>query len=170
MSETLYCYLHPQRETTLRCNNCERPICASCAVRTPTGYRCRECVRSQQKIFNTALWYDYLTGPLITLIGSAMASVLVSVITMFTGFFIFFIAAAVAGGAGVTLANLALKAINKRRSRSLFVSCAAGVVLGAVPVALFLLFSGNIFGLIAQAIYLVIATPTVYSRLAGIQL
>jgi hypothetical protein len=139
-------------------------------VRTPTGYRCRECVRSQQKIFNTALWYDYLTGPLITLIGSAMASVLVSVITMFTGFFIFFIAAAVAGGAGVTLANLALKAINKRRSRSLFVSCAAGVVLGAVPVALFLLFSGNIFGLIAQAIYLVIATPTVYSRLAGIQL
>lgn len=170
MSETLYCYLHPQRETTLRCNHCERPICASCAVRTPTGYRCRECVRSQQKVFNTALWYDYLTGPLITLIGSAMASVLVSVITMFTGFFIFFIAAAVAGGAGVTLANLALKAINKRRSRSLFVSCAAGVVLGAVPVALFLLFSGNIFGLIAQAIYLVIATPTVYSRLAGIQL
>ncbi|MGC8855245.1 MAG: hypothetical protein ACP5QU_00425 [Anaerolineae bacterium] len=170
MSETLYCYLHPQRETTLRCNHCERPICASCAVRTPTGYRCRECVRSQQKIFNTALWYDFLTGPVITMIGSALASVLVSMIAMFTGFFIFFIAAAVAGGAGAALATLASKGVHKRRSRALFLSCAAGVVLGAVPVVLFLLFSGDLFGLIAQAIYLVVATPTVYSRLAGIQL
>lgn len=170
MSETLYCYLHPQRETTLRCNNCERPICASCAVRTPTGYRCRECVRSQQKIFNTALWYDYLTGPAITLIGSVMASLLVSLIAFVTGFFIFFIAAAVAGGAGVTLANLTLRAVNKRRSRALFATCAAGVVLGAVPVILFALFSGNIFGLIAQVIYVGVAAPTVYSRLAGIQL
>jgi hypothetical protein len=46
MTETvLHCYVHPNRETSLRCNNCDRPICAACAIRTPTGYRCRECVR-----------------------------------------------------------------------------------------------------------------------------
>ncbi len=32
---TLHCYLHPERETLLRCNNCERPICTKCAVLTP---------------------------------------------------------------------------------------------------------------------------------------
>jgi hypothetical protein len=139
-------------------------------VRTPTGYRCRECVRSQQKTFDTARWYDYLTGPAITLIGSAIASVLISLIAIFTGFFIFFIAAGVAGGAGVTLANLVLKAVHKRRSRALFLSCAAATAVGAVPITLFLLFTANPFGLIAQAIYLIVATSTVYARLAGIQL
>ena len=34
---TLYCYVHPNRETALRCNHCNRPICADCAIRTPTG-------------------------------------------------------------------------------------------------------------------------------------
>ena len=61
-TETLYCYVHPTRETALRCNNCNRPICAACAVRTPIGYRCRECVKGQQKAFDTSEWYDYLTG------------------------------------------------------------------------------------------------------------
>ena len=36
MTETT-CYNHPTRATLLRCNNCERPICSSCAIRTPTG-------------------------------------------------------------------------------------------------------------------------------------
>jgi len=49
--QVMYCYVHPDRETLLRCNRCERPICQSCAVLTPTGYRCKECVRGQQKIF-----------------------------------------------------------------------------------------------------------------------
>ena len=62
MTETLYCYVHPNRETSLRCNHCERPICADCAVLTPTGYRCKECVKGQQKVFDTSEWYDYVLG------------------------------------------------------------------------------------------------------------
>ena len=50
----LNCYNHPQRETMLRCNRCERPICSECAVLTPTGYRCKECIRGQQKTFDTS--------------------------------------------------------------------------------------------------------------------
>ena len=34
-NETLYCYIHPNRPTSLRCNRCERPICAEDAVLTP---------------------------------------------------------------------------------------------------------------------------------------
>src|SRR3972149_4976134 len=50
----LTCANHPTRETSLRCKRCNKPICASCAVLTPVGYRCRECVREQQAIFDTA--------------------------------------------------------------------------------------------------------------------
>ena len=50
----------------LRCNRCERPICTECAVLTPTGYRCKECVRGQQKVFDTAKWFDY---PLAIIVG-----------------------------------------------------------------------------------------------------
>jgi hypothetical protein len=58
----------------------------------------------------------------------------------------------------------------KRRSRPLFITVAAGVVVGALPVILFQLFTGNIFGIVFQVIYLVIVTPIVYTRLSGIQL
>ena len=37
--ESLTCANHPDRETLLRCNKCGKPICISCAVRTPVGYR-----------------------------------------------------------------------------------------------------------------------------------
>ncbi len=77
-TSSLYCYNHPQRETLLRCNRCERPICQSCAVLTPTGYRCKECVRGQQKIFDTARWWDYplafLTAGVISYFGSRVAN------------------------------------------------------------------------------------------------
>jgi hypothetical protein len=169
-STTLYCYIHPNRPTTLRCNNCERPICAACAVRTPTGYRCRDCVHGQLKRFDTALWYDYLTGLGTTFILSLIISVLVTAISSFLGIFMFFIALAAAGGAGVFIGNLGLWAIGKRRSRPLFFTCAAAVILGAVPPALFLIWSGNFYPLIFLGIYVVVATPAVYARISGIQM
>jgi len=166
---TLYCYVHPNRETSLRCNRCERPICAQCAVRTPTGYRCKECVREQQKIFNTAEWYDYLIGFGTTTVLSLIASVLLSVISGFIGFFMWFVSFAVAGAAGVFIANITQAALRKRRSKQLFWLVAAGVVAGAIPVILFLLFTGNFFSIVWQGIYLFTATPTVYARISGFQ-
>lgn len=38
------CYRHPEVETSLRCNRCDRPICPKCAQRGPVGFRCPECV------------------------------------------------------------------------------------------------------------------------------
>lgn len=40
----LHCYRHPEIETGLRCNRCEKPICAKCAKRTPVGFRCPDCI------------------------------------------------------------------------------------------------------------------------------
>ena len=168
-SNTLYCYVHPDRETSLRCNRCERPICAQCAVHTPTGYRCKECVREQQRIFNTAEWYDYFIGFGVAAILSLITSIILLVISGFIGFFMWFVSFAIAGAAGAFIANITQSALRKRRSKQLFWLTAAGVVVGAVPVILFLLFTGSYFSIIWQGLYLFVATPMVYARISGFQ-
>lgn len=168
-STTLYCYVHPTRETSLRCNNCDRPICAACAVRTPTGYRCRECVRGQQKTFDTSEWYDYLLGFVVAALLSAVAAFLVTLIGRI-GFFGWFLIAAGAPTAAVAIAEGVRLVTRRRRSKPLFMTVASGVVLGSVPIILFQILSMNLFGILFQVIYLVIAVPVVYSRLSGIQL
>jgi len=168
-TETLFCYVHPNRETALRCNNCNRPICASCAVRTPTGYRCKECVKERQQIFDTAVWYDYILGFVIAGVLSGIASFLVTLIGGI-GFFGWFLIAAGAPTAGAIIAEALRFALRKHRSRNLFITVAVGVVLGALPTLLFQLFFFDLFGVIFQVIYLFIATPVVYTRLSGIQL
>lgn len=169
MTETLYCYVHPNRETALRCNNCNRPICASCAVRTPTGYRCRECVRERQKTFETSEWYDFVSGFIVAAILSGIAAFLVTLIGGI-GFFGWFLIAAGAPTAAVAIAEGVRAVTKRRRSRQLFMTVAVGVVLGALPVILFQVLTQNFFGIVFQVIYLIIATPVVYTRLSGIQL
>ena len=170
LSTPTTCYAHPGRETTLRCKRCERYICTSCAVGTPTGYMCKDCVRERKKVFDTAEWYDYLVGFGVTFVVSLIASVLVGIVSMFIGFYILFIGAAVAGGAGVFIANVTMRAVNKRRSKPLFIVCAAGVALGAIPIGIGMFFFGGGFSLIAILLYAVIVTPIVYTRISGIQL
>ena len=166
---TLYCYVHPDRETSLRCNRCERPICAQCAVRTPTGYRCRECVREQKKVFDTAEWYDYMSGFIIAAILSGVASFLVTLIggIGFIGWFLIIIAGPVAG---VTIAEAVRYVIRRRRAKPLYYTVVAGVIIGALPILLSQLITLNLFGILFQVIYLAITIPTVYTRLSGIQI
>jgi hypothetical protein len=166
---TLYCYVHPTRETTLRCKRCERPICASCAVLTPTGYLCKDCVRSHQKAFDTAEWIDYVLGFITAGLLSALTSFLVSLIGGF-GIFGWLLIAAGAPAASGVIAEGVRYATRRHRSRPLFITVGAGVVLGALPIVLFQVLSMNLFGILFQIIYLVIAVPFIYTRLSGIQL
>jgi len=169
ISTATYCYVHPDRETTLRCKRCERYICASCAQRTPTGYLCKECVRSHQKIFDTAEWYDFAVGFITAGFLSAVASFLVSLIGGF-GIFGWLLIAIGAPSASAAIAEGVRFVTRRHRSRSLFITISVGVVMGALPVLLFQVLSMNLFGILFQVIYLVIAVPLIYSRLSGIQL
>ena len=164
-----YCANHPGVETTLRCNKCGKPICAKCAIRTPTGYRCKECVRGQLKIFDTALWYDYVLGFITAGVLGFLASLLALFVSglSFIGWILIIIGAPTAG---VVIAEGVRLVIKKRRSRALFITIAVAMVLGALPVIIVNLISLNLFGLIFQGIFLFIATPVVYTRLSGIQL
>jgi len=158
----MYCANHPDVETSLRCNNCEKPICPKCAVLTPTGYRCRECVRGQQKFFETAEWMDY---PLIFLVVAVLAY-LGSLLATRLGFFIILLAP-IAGG---VIAEAARYVTRRRRSRRLYMLAIVAAVLGCLPMLLQFILSFSIFGLIYQGIYAVLMTSAMYTRLAGIRI
>ena len=166
----LYCANHPGVETSLRCNRCDKPICVKCAVRTPTGYSCKECIRGRQKVFITAEWVDYVVGFLVGGLLSTVASLLVVLLSGIAGFFAWFLIAAAAPSAGMIISEALRFVTRKHRAKSLFITMVVAVILGALPVALFQLFTYNIFGLIFQIIYLVISVPIVYYRVSGIQI
>lgn len=167
----MYCYNHPQRETLLRCNRCERPICQSCAVLTPTGYRCKECVRGQQKIFDTARWWDY---PL-TVITAGVLSFFGMLISGMFGFWAVFIGPL----AGMIIAEAVRFVVHKRRSKPLPYMAAGTVLLGGLVRPLFLLVvtliaKGDLtialFGSLWPAVFAVLAASTVFYRLKGIRI
>jgi hypothetical protein len=166
---TLYCENHPHVETSLRCNRCGKPICSKCAVHTPTGYRCKECVRSQQKNFDTAIWIDYILAIGIAFILTYIGSRLTSRI----GFFTIFLAPI----AGVVIAEAIRFVVRRRRSKRLFQATAAATAFGGLlPVLSVLAFTGLTIGFVGliyfiwPIVFTVLVTSTVYYRLAGVRL
>ena len=134
---TLYCANHPQTETTLRCSRCNKPICAKCAVLTPTGYKCKECVRGQQKAFETAELIDYPIAFSVAAVLSYLGS-----LSGALGFFVIFIAP-IAGG----LIAEAVRLLTRRhRSKNLFLLTAAAVAIGSLP-RLLIYLAGMLFSL-----------------------
>jgi hypothetical protein len=125
--DVMYCTVHPNVETNLRCNRCGRPMCTKCAVKTPVGYRCRECVREQQDKFFTAQILDYLVAAGVALVLSFFAAAFLARL----GWFIiaFFVSPAVGGVIGRAVMRLT----NKRRGRYTTAVVGTCVVLGALP-------------------------------------
>jgi uncharacterized membrane protein YhaH (DUF805 family) len=166
----LYCTNHPNTETSLRCNNCEKPICAKCAVLTPTGYRCRECVKQQQKVFETTLWYDYPIMFIVVAILSYLGSLIGAWISFRFGFYIIVLALFLAPAIGGVIAEIARRATGRRRSKRLFLLAVIAAIVGCLPISLQLLQNYYLFGVIYQAMYAVLMTSTLYYRLSGIRL
>lgn len=157
-----YCANHPTVETSLRCNRCEKLICPKCAVATPTGYRCKECISGQQKIFETSRWIDYPIAFFLALIFTGITSFFVS----FLGFFAFLLAPA----AGVLIAEIVRFGIRKRRSRNVFLTAAGGAVLAGLPLLIIAVFSLEIFSIIIQVYFIAVVPTTIYQALRGISI
>lgn len=173
MSEAaLVCANHPNRETTLRCNRCGKPICVGCAVQTPVGYRCKECVRGQQSKFETAGMLRLGAAGLVAAVGAGLGSFLLG----FLGFWGLLLAP-VAGGA---IAELVRWAVRRRRSRRLPVAAASGAAIGVLGqvalryAPLFLLGGFDLgrlgLGLLWPVAHAVLMVGALYARLQGIRL
>lgn len=170
---TLYCYYHPNIETSLRCNNCDRPICPKDAVLTPTGYRCKNCIRDQQKVFDTTVWYDYPLAFIVSSILSYLGGLIGLRITFFSIFFAAILIVFLAPIAGMIIAESVRLIVRRRRSRNLTLVTSAAAAIGS-GLAIFGYFAGpgywRIFPLILMGVYAFILTSTVFYRLGGIRI
>jgi tetratricopeptide (TPR) repeat protein len=128
--EVLYCANHPDTETLLRCNRCNKPICLRCAVRTPVGYRCRECVAGQRATYYTGVVWDY---PIALAVGAALFGLVGLLFSLFRlGFFGFWIAILLGPAVGGGIAEAIRGAVGRRRSRYLGLVAMVGAILGGV--------------------------------------
>jgi hypothetical protein len=155
--EVLYCANHPNVETMLRCNRCGKLICTRCAVQTPVGYRCKQCLGQQQAAFYTGGSVDYLIAGAIALVLSAIASYLMTLLGAW------FFAIILGPTIGIGIAEAIRWAVRRRRSKYLYLSAALGIIVGALPALLVALFS--LWSLLTLAIFLVLAVGAVMARL-----
>lgn len=160
VEELTYCEVHPDRETGLRCNKCGRLMCPECAVPTPVGYRCRECVRQHEDKFFAGTTADYAIVFGSSLILAALGFFGVSLV----GVLIFIIILSIPIGGAV--GEVALRLTGRRRGRYSGQIAAVGAVIGAL--ALGLLMYGLALTLpqflLRFLIYSGIVATTVYGR------
>lgn len=158
--DTLFCVNHPTRETMLRCNKCNKPICMECSVRTPVGFRCKECVRGQQDKFYTATTSNQALGYGAAALSGVLLGVAALLFGAFVGGFFGIIIAIFLGPAlGGGLTELIFRATGRKRARNFNVIATVIVVFIAAPMSLI---SGNfIVGLILVGL----AASTLYARL-----
>jgi hypothetical protein len=151
----LVCIDHPHRETVLRCNRCDAPVCTECVVRTPVGLRCKECIKAQQTAFYNALWYDYPLAALVTLILSVPAAVVASL----AGWWFALIISPFAGG---LIGGAVHWAIGRRRGRGIWMIVAVCTVLGA-----FVAWATRPSAIVPIGIYAAMATGAAIGALRG---
>jgi hypothetical protein len=182
--ERITCYNHPNRETVLRCNRCEQPICVQCAIKTPTGYRCKQCVKNQQKIFVTVKWFDYPVAILVAGLLSALGCYFMMLIGQLCLIIPFIIGPSI----GIGIAESVRFLVHRRRSEWLFRATAIAGGLAVLPYILSPLLTvilinnaepGNGSGinylyllrpLLYVGIYLFTVVPAIYYRMKGTRL
>jgi hypothetical protein len=154
--EITYCEVHPDRETGLRCNKCNRLMCTQCAVRTPVGYRCRACTRAHEDKFFTGTTTDYVIVFAVAAGIAALGFIGVSLIRFLL--FVFILAIPIGGAIG----ELALRLTGRRRGRYSGYVAAGGAVVGALAPGLIL--AGQLVLSPTLLIYAGLVAFTAYGR------
>jgi hypothetical protein len=152
-----FCAVHPTVETALRCNKCGRYMCVRCAVRTPVGYRCKECVHQQQDAFFTATQGDYLIAAAVAFGVSLPISFVITRIDFLLLIII------ISFPAGSLIADIANRATGKRRGRYTWMIVAGAIVVSTIVVN----FSSLIFTLSHPAAASLLFTPVLYAALCA---
>ncbi len=166
--------VNPDEAIQLRCNRCNKPITPATAILTETGYRCADCVREQQRVFDTTRKLDpvlgFVVAALISFGGSWLAGIL--------GFFTIL----VAPGVGTLITNAVRLVVNRRRGKSLNQAILVGAIVGALPLLIMEvlpLLSGSgplltgrvsLLPLIWRAVYAALVSSSAYAQARGLRL
>ncbi len=156
-------------DPVLRCNRCGKPIDARNAILTPIGYRCKECVRGQQKIFDTSKALD----PVIAFFIAALVSFAGSWLVAPLGFIIIL----VASGLGLLIYNLTRLALKRRRGTKIDLAILFGALIGASPLLLRLVLQmvnaksinvgGGVGKLVWYIVYVALVAASAYAQSRG---
>jgi hypothetical protein len=156
-TEIDYCYIHPDRETGLRCTQCNRPICGSCAQLSAVGQLCPECRKARRPV-------NYQVGPEHWAIGGMTAfgvalglAILVGLLLGLIGFFGLFIAILVGPASGELIVRVVDRVTRAKRGRAMQIAVGVAIALGTLPLAL--LFTPILL------LYMAIAIATAVARL-----
>lgn len=121
----MYCVNHPHTETLLRCSRCLAPICTRCAISTPVGYRCPQCVRRNRSPLYVVEPQHAVIAALVSFVLSSIAAVLISQVWLLLTFFL-------SPSAGGLIGEAVLRTAGGKRGRSIQVVTGVGIVLGAM--------------------------------------
>ena len=153
--EIHYCAVHPERDTELRCNRCDRYMCVDCARRTSVGYTCRECVRGHENRFYQGSLLDYGLVAAVSAVGGGLTVFLTALVG---GFLILgFILAPAIGG---TAAQVALQLTGRRRGRQSGYVSAGALLIGGLAAGYLLTGTVGLFTLL----YLALACSAAFAR------
>ena len=133
-------------------------------MRTPVGYRCKECVAGLQANYFTGRAYDYpIAGVLafvLAIIGGAIVPWLGGLIGLYGMIAMVFAAPAVAG----LMAEIIRRGVGKRRSRYLWLAVCVAAAIGSLAGAGLMALLLNGPSLLTLGIYVVLLVSTLYAR------
>jgi len=156
----LYCANHPNVQTLLRCNRCGKPICTRCAVRTPVGYRCKECVGQQRAVYYTGGTSDYVIGGLIAAVLGGLTGL---VIALLGG--AWFFGLILGPTIGIAIAEAVRWAVRRRRSQRLWLVVGVGILVGCIPALILFLLTFSMWSLLSMVLFLFLAVGAATARL-----
>ncbi len=164
--DVVYCKWHPKVETTLRCYQCNTPICVKCAQRTPVGYICPDCRKGRQKRFETAKSVDYIVTVVVALLLGAIAGIIPVV-----GWYVVFLSPL----AGTLIAEVVWRLVGRRYSQHLWWIVAGGIIVGSLPLliptalsGIRIWMAGNAWGVLSvlwPILHIIMATGAATARL-----
>ena len=156
----LYCANHPNVQTLLRCNRCGKPICTRCAVQTPVGYRCKQCVSQQRAVYFTGGASDYLIGGLIAAVLGGLACLVISLLRG-----AWFFGLILGPTVGVGIAEVVRWAVRRRRSQRLWLAVGGGILLGSLPALVIFVLNFSLWSLLTMGLFLFLAVGAATARL-----
>jgi len=159
----------PEEEPILRCNRCCTPITPQNAVLTETGYRCKDCIRGQQRVFDTSKPMDCVIAFLIAAVIAFGGSWLVEPLT--------YIVILIAAGLGKLIFTATRVALKQRRGKKIDIAILIGATLGASPLLIRLILQmvkanslnvgGGVNRLFWHIVYLGLVAASAYAQSKG---